>query len=607
MDSFSVLIGGKAGDGITQAGSMIAHLLNELGYRLYTYVDSPSLIRGGHNYVIVRAHRGRIAAHRDHVNVLIALSPDTLERHHWRLKQRPVTVFDSESIKPTSLPSMAHPFRTGIPVKTILEQEEAPSVMRNSAILGAFCKAIAVPWETLQDVILRYQPKQTELNLRVARRGFDLATEKLLVDLPGGGPRPVMTGLEATGLGLVRGGLQAYAGYPMTPASGLLHYLARQAPRFKLKVVQPEGEIAAIMMALGHAYAGERSAVGTSGGGFALMVEGLSLAGQAELPIVVVLGQRTGPATGLPTYTAQADLHFAMSAGHGEFPRFVVAPADVEQAYAWSTYAMDAAWKYQMPAIVLGDRTLNDDSQSFDREAVPELPRLEPRLWDGRPQKSAAGVPRGAGAGTGAARDTATGPAREALHGESTARPAPEPAADPALAYKRYLFAEDGISPLAFPGREGAVVKVNSYTHDEFGITTEDPELTVRMQDKWNAKGFALAEELDAVQQVYVYGDPDAKETLVTWGSPTGAAREVGELAGIRIVQPVVLWPFPDRQMAEALEGTETLAVAEGNSRGQLARLLEQRGFHIDGRLLRYDGRPWGVGELRRQAEEVLA
>ena len=590
MDSFSVLIGGKAGDGITQAGSMIAHLLNELGYRLYTYVDSPSLIRGGHNYVIVRAHRGRIAAHRDHINVMIALTEETLERHHWRLKQRPVTVYDNQTIPAASLPSMAHPFRTGIPVKTILEQEGAPSVMRNSAILGALCKAISIPWATLEDVIRRYQPKQTELNLRVARRGYELATEKLLIDSPVGGPRPVMTGLEATGLGLIRGGLRAYAGYPMTPASGLLHYLARQAPRFKLKVVQPEGEIAAMMMALGHAYAGERAAVGTSGGGFALMVEGLSLAGQAELPVVVVLGQRAGPATGLPTYTAQADLHFALSAGHGEFPRLVVAPADVEQAYAWSTFALDAAWKYQLPAIVLGDRTLNDNSQSFDRDAVPALPRLQPRLWDGVPQTSTADVPRGAGAGTGAAREVRAVAAVK----------------DAGSAYKRYLFADDGVSPLAFPGREGAVVKANSYTHDEFGITTEDPELTVRMQDKWNAKGLALAEELDTVQQVHVYGDPDAKETLVTWGSPTGAAREVGELAGIRIVQPVVLWPFPDRQMAEALEGTETLAVAEGNSRGQLARLLEQRGFPIDGRLLRYDGRPWGVGELRRQAEEVL-
>ncbi len=566
MDSFSVLVGGKAGDGITQAGSMIAHLLNELGYRLYAYVDSPSLIRGGHNYVIVRAHRGRISAHRDHVNVVIALTGETLTRHEWRLKQRPVTVYDNQTIKDADLSAMAHPFRTGIPVKTILEQEAAPPVMRNSAILGAFCKAVAIPWEVLEDVTRRYQAKQTELNLRVARRGYDLATEKLLIDLPGGGPRPVMTGLEATGLGLIRGGLQAYAGYPMTPASGLLHYLARQAPRFELKVVQPEGEIAAMLMALGHAYAGERAAVGTSGGGFSLMVEGLSLAGQAELPVVVVLGQRPGPATGLPTYTAQADLLFAISAGHGEFPRFVVAPADVEQAYAWSTFALDVAWKYQLPAIVLGDRTLNDDSQSFAWDSVPQLPRLTQSTWDGKAQDKT-----------------------------------------PALAYKRYLFTEGGVSPLAFPGREGAVVKVNSYTHDEFGITTEDPELSFRMQDKWNAKGLALAEELDGLPQVNVYGDPEATRTLVTWGSPTGAAREVGELAGMRVVQPVVLWPFPDRQMREALEGSELIAVAEGNSRGQLARLLEQRGFRIDSRLLRYDGRPWGVGELRRQAEEVLS
>lgn len=594
MDSFSVLIGGKAGDGITQAGTMIAHLFNALGFRLYAHVDSPSLIRGGHNFVIVRAHRDRITAHRDHVNVIIALSPDTLERHHWRLKQRPVTVFDDETIDQAAVPDMAHPFRTGIPVKTILKEEEAPNVMRNSAILGAFCKAVAIPWETLEEVIRRYQPKQTELNLRVARRGYEAAAERRVLEPPGGERRPVMSTLEAAALGLIRGGLKAYAGYPMTPTSGLLHYLAQLAPQFELKVVQPEGEIAAIMMALGHAYAGERAAVGTAGGGFALMVEGLSLSGQAELPIVIVLGQRMGPATGLPTYTAQSDLFFALHAGHGEFPRLVVAPADVEQAYAWSTFALDAAWKYQMPAIILTDRTLNDAAQSFDWDAVPELPRLEPRVWDGVPQRATEGVPLAAGLGTGAAREEG---------GVAAGEPPPP---DDGLAYKRYLCAEDGISPLTFPGREGAVVKVNSYTHDEFGITTEDPEITVRMQDKWNAKGFALADELDGIQQVYVHGDPEATETVVTWGSPTGAAREVGELEGIRVVQPVVLWPFPDRQMAEALKGTETLVVAEGNSRGQLARLLEQRGFTVDGRLLRYDGRPWGVGQLRRQIEEVL-
>jgi 2-oxoglutarate ferredoxin oxidoreductase subunit alpha len=565
LDSFSVLIGGKAGDGITEAGGMVAHLLNELGYRLYRHTDSPSLIRGGHNFAIVRAHRHRVSAHRDHVNVLIALTEETLHRHEWRLKQRPVTVFDSDSIPASALPAVAHPFRTGIPVGTILAQEGAPPVMRNTAILGAFCKAVSIPWAVLEDVVTRYQPKMTALNLRVARRGYDLATEKLLIELPGGGPVPVLSGLEAIGLGLIRGGLRAYAGYPMTPASGLLHFLARQAPRFELKVYQPEGEIAAMMMALGHAYAGERAAVGTSGGGFALMVEGLSMAGQAELPVVVMLGQRPGPSTGLPTYTAQGDLEFALSAGHGEFPRAVIAPGDVEQAYAWSTLAMDLAWKYQVPVILLSDRTLNDNAQSFVADEVPDLPRLAQRDWDGLPA------------------------------GE-----------DPDLAYKRYLITADGVSPLAFPGREGAVVKANSYTHDEAGITTEDPGTAVAMQDKWLRKGRAMAEELDALPAVNVYGDPGSPRTAVTWGSPVGALREIAGLTGIRVVQPVVLWPFPGRQLADALAGSEKVVVVEMNATAQLAGLMRRHGLRVDGTLLRYDGRPWGVGALRQRLEEAL-
>ncbi len=474
-------------------------------------------------------------------------------------------MFDNETIKPSSLPPMLHPLRTGIPVKTILEQEEAPQVMRNSAILGAFCRAISIPWEVLQDVITRFQPKMTDLNLRVARRGYDLATEKLMIHLPASDPRPLVTGLEAIGLGLLRGGLEAYAGYPMTPASGLLHFLARQAPRFGTTVVQPEGEIAAMMMALGQAYAGKRSAVGTSGGGFALMVEGLSLAGQAELPVVVVLGQRPGPATGLPTYTAQGDLEFALTAGHGEFPRFVVAPGEVEQAYAWSTLALDVAWKYQLPAIVLCDRTLNDNSQTLFADAVPELPRLDPLLWDGGQAEEADGS-----------------------------------------AYRRYLLTDRGISPLAFPGRAGAVVKANSYTHDEGGLTTEDPALTVAMQDKWLRKERSLAEELDGLPTVNVYGDPTSPLTVVTWGSPAGALREIGELTGIRVVQPVVLWPFPRLQLAAALAGSDRVVVVEHNATGQFERLMERHGLPADHHVRRYDGRPFGVGELQRRVQEVL-
>jgi 2-oxoglutarate ferredoxin oxidoreductase subunit alpha len=566
MDSFSVLLGGRAGDGITEAGGMISHLLNRLGYRLYQHVDSPSLIRGGHNFVIVRAHRGRISAPRDHVNVLIALNQETIDRHEWRLKQRPVVVYDSESIEAGSLPERAYELRTGVPVTTILKEEDALPVMRNTVILGALCKALAIPWAVLEEVIVAYQPKKTEMNLKVARRGYDQASEKLVIHLPGGASLPVMTGLQAAGLGLVAGGLKAYTGYPMTPTSGLLHFLADQAPNFELKVYQPEGEIAVMLMALGHAYAGERAAVGTSGGGFALMVEGLSMAGQAELPIFVMLGQRPGPSTGLPTYTAQGDLEFAISAGHGEFPRAVFAPADVEQAYAWSRFGLELAWKYQIPVIMLSDRTLNDNSQSFFWDAVPDLPRLEQLEWDGAPV-----------------------------------------ADEPDLAYKRYLVTGDGVSPLAFPGRDGAIVKVNSYTHDEWGVTTEAPDMTVAMQDKWLRKADAMAAELDALPLVNVYGDPEAPRTIVAWGTPVGALREIAELAGIRVVQPVVLWPFPTRQLQEALAGSRRVAVAEVNATGQLARMMQCRGLRVDARVNRYDGRPWGVGELSRQVEEALS
>lgn len=566
MDSFSVLVGGKAGDGIAEAGRMIAQVLNRLGYFLYQHVDSPSLIRGGHNFVTVRAATQRISAPRDEVIALVALTAETIAKHEGRLARDGVVLYDSDAVAEAALPQATPRAAVGLPLKKILEEEGGLPVMRNSVILGAFCRALRIPWQTVEETIVTHQAKATDLNLKLARRGYELGREVLTAPAAGGAPRPFLAGLQAMGLGLVRGGLQTYVGYPMTPTSGLLHFLAETAPRFALKVYQPEGEIGVMLMALGHAYAGERVAVGTSGGGFALMVEGLSLAGQAELPIVVVLGQRTGPSTGLPTYTGQADLDFAISAGHGEFPRVVLAPADAEQAYAWSTLALDLAWRYQTPVIVLGDRTLNDNSQSLCLDAVPELPRLPQVDWNGVPMD-----------------------------------------VSPDLAYKRYLFTPDGVSPLAFPGRAGALVKANSYTHDELGITTEEPALTAQMQEKWLRKGRALAATLDELPQVNVYGEPQAPRAVVCWGSPTGALREIGEAAGLRIVQPAVLWPFPTRQLTAALAGAERVAVAEVNAGGQLANLMACHGLRVDARITRYDGRPWAVGELQQRVEEVLS
>jgi 2-oxoglutarate/2-oxoacid ferredoxin oxidoreductase subunit alpha len=209
---------------------------------------------------------------------------------------------------------------------------------------------------------------------------------------------------------------------------------------------------------------------------------------------------------------------------------------------------------------------LHESSQSFDAGAVPALPRLRQRDWDGVPV-----------------------------------------ADEPDLAYQRYLVTDDGVSPLAFPGRDGAVVKANSYTHDEYGVTTEDPEMTVRMQDKWLRKGRALAEELDALPLVNVYGDPASPHTVVTWGSPAGALREIAGLTGLRVVQPVVLWPFPQRRLEEALAGSERTVVVEHNATGQFAGLMRRYGLRVDALVNRYDGRPFGVGELHARVEAALS
>ena len=255
--------------------------------------------------------------------------------------------------------------------------------MGNSAIIGAFAKTAGIRWNVVEDVFRRHLLKETEKNLSVARNAYDVAQTKKAVPDIGPGFLPVMTGNEAMGLGLVHGGMDAYISYPMTPTSNILHFLAEQAPHLPITVVHPENEIGVIIMALGFAYAGKKAVVGTSGGGFCLMTEGLSFAGQSEIPVVIVVGQRTGPSTGLPTYTGQSELHFVLHAGQGEFPRLIVAPGDAEESYTWASLAVQLAWKYQVPAIILGDKTLNEGTYSFDRKEIEGLsPTLKFPGWN---------------------------------------------------------------------------------------------------------------------------------------------------------------------------------------------------------------------------------
>jgi 2-oxoglutarate ferredoxin oxidoreductase subunit alpha len=311
-------------------------------------------------------------------------------------------------------------------------------------------------------------------------------------------------------------------------------------------------------MALGCAYAGSRAAVGTSGGGFCLMTEALGLAGIAELPIVIVLGQRTGPSTGLATYTAQSDLHFALHAGQGEFPRLVIAPGDAGEARFWSRTAMDLAWKYQLPAILLPDRTICEGLYSMD-----------------------------------------PGPSKRSRAGPARADPGARP-------YFRYAHADSGISPMSFPPVRGECIRVNSHVHDTTGITTEDPRITREMADKRMKKMSGLATEIDGLGPVIIGGIPDASTAILCWGSCKGVCEEVGKKKGFRVVRPVVLWPFPEKTFARAMEGVEKFFAVETNESGQLADLVRQFGYNAAGKILKYDGRPFMLNELEEELGKVI-
>ena len=317
MKDISVLIGGKAGDGINSAGALVAQLLNTIGYTIYLYFDYPSLIRGGHNFAIIRGSDQGIGTCWNTVDFVLALNNETMERHRDKCSLKTAIIFNADLVKSAG---------QGIQVQAILNGEHAPAIMGNSAIIGGFAKAAGIEWDIVVAVFNAHIPKGVDLNLKVAKKAYDQLEIVHPVSRGPNPPRPLLTGNEAIGLGMVKGGLDAYVSYPMTPSSSLLHFLAEQQEKFGITVVHPENEIAVILMALGFAYPGKRSAVGTSGGGFCLMTEGLSLAGMAELPLVLLVSQRTGPSTGLPTYTAQSDLQFIIHAGQGEYPRLIVAP-----------------------------------------------------------------------------------------------------------------------------------------------------------------------------------------------------------------------------------------------------------------------------------------
>ncbi len=538
-----IIIGGAAGEGSKKAGFLIAKFFNSCGYRVFIHEDYESVIKGGHNFSHISVSKEEKNAINEKIDFLLALNEDTVIRHKEKLNDKGVLIYDSSSIK-----DVEGERKISVPLDDIIKEAGGISLMKNTALVSAFAKIIGMDFERIEKVLRKELPVEIEKNIQIAKTTYERLETLEKTEETGNMSLPLLSGNEAVALGAISAGLENYFAYPMTPSTSILQYLSNVEG---VRTFQLESEIAVVNAALGSAYSGKRTMTGTSDGGFALMTEGISMSSQSETPLVIVLSQRMGPATGVPTYGAQASLLFALNSGHGDMMRFVVAPGDVDEAYYLTGKALNISWKYQIPAIILLDKELSENTYNLKKE------------YDVKKE--------------------------DFIEAED----------DPE--YKRYE-GED-VSPLLFPGGEG-VVKVTGYEHDKKGIATEKAEEIKEMHDKRLRKYKKLEEELNDVEVIKTYKEGNV--AVVFWGSTKGTVLEATKDLNVKLIQPIIIQPFLEEKIKKEFENIEKTICVELSATSQMAKVLRMYGIKVDVNINKYDGRPFTVEELKREIEKNL-
>jgi 2-oxoglutarate ferredoxin oxidoreductase subunit alpha len=511
--------------------------------------DYQSLIKGGHNFSVISTAKRRITSHYIKADLVVAPDKRSYDIHKEHLSERGIMVYNSDKLGEVE--------GVGIPLTTEAKKYPNPDLRIGVGAVATLAAVVGLDKDGLKKLIQSEYPRDIENNIAYAMAIYDIVYPKIggrfLLER-GDKERPIVSGNEAIALGAVAGGLDTYFAYPMTPSSSLLHFLAAHDRDLGVTVVHPENEIAVINMAIGSTFAGAKAMVGSSGGGFALMQEAFSLAGMVEAPLLCILGSRPGPSTGVPTYTAQGDLKFAIHQGHGEFPKIVASPGSVKEAFYLAAEMLDMVWRFQTPGILLTEKHLSESAMTVDID-VSKAKWAEPVRHSG---------------------------------GE----------------YKRYLDTKDGVSPFLFPPSK-ELIKWDSYEHDELGITTEDSNMIAKMQEKRNRKKKTIIDYLMGVHTVNVYGDKGP--VIFTYGSTTMSvleALESGEI-GATVVQPIYLEPLPVWELDRYKESG--VIVVELSCAGQFASLLEEKvGIQPKAVIKKYDGRPFDPVELASRIKEIL-
>jgi 2-oxoglutarate ferredoxin oxidoreductase subunit alpha len=572
-------IGGAAGDGVASAGNTLALSLARQGLGVYAYNSYQSVVRGGHSWLRLRISARKPLNHGDQVNVVIALNQDSLDRHLQELPAGGVAVFNTAKVKPSYDPPPGVRL-CSLPVPDLTAAYKELPVMQNTVAVGAATRLMGLEFAGLESVLestfAKKGPKVIGVNVSAARAGYEFAATNfapLSRQLKRTNQKwALVTGNECLAMGGAAAGCKFYCAYPMSPASGILHWMAAHAQKAGICVRQVEDEISVINMTIGANHAGVRGMCATSGGGFALMTEAIGMAGIIETPVVAINVMRAGPSTGVPTKTEQADLNQVFGASQGDFQRIIMAPLSIPDCFAAPALAFNVAERFQCPVIIISDLLMSEGNETVD----PALLTQDFVIDRGEIITKANGQPNG------------------------------EP-------YLRYKDTPSGVSPRALPGLPGYLYVSGTDEHDEDGVLLSDvftdPVRRKKMVDKRVRK---MSTVLDYLPAPTLEGPAGAEVTLVGWGSTWGVLKEAVERLNQEKIttnhlQIKFLVPFHEKVVSDILGRSKRIIIVENNQSGQFARHLRaETGIKAHAHIRKYDGEPFEPKHIVAAVKEIL-
>ncbi|MFC6905052.1 2-oxoacid:acceptor oxidoreductase subunit alpha [Halalkalicoccus tibetensis] len=567
-------VGGEAGDGIDSTGKIFAQALSRAGRHVFTSKDFASRIRGGYTAYKIRTSVDELNSVVDRLDILVALTQRTIDENLDELHEDSVVIYDGERSWDAEVPDEQIPL--DVPLKSLAE-DAGGAIMQNVVALGAACEVANFPIEHLDSALeKRFGDKGQKLvdnNQEAARKGRDYVRENYDHDFgydldTTDEDYVLLNGDEAIGMGALVAGCRFYAGYPITPATNVMEYLTGRIDEYGGTVVQAEDELSAINMALGAARAGARSMTATSGPGIDLMTETFGLIATTETPLVIADVMRSGPSTGMPTKQEQGDLNMTLYGGHGEIPRFVLAPTTIAECFHKTIEAFNLAEKYQTPVYVVSDLAMAVTEQTFSPEEF-DMDAVE--------------IDRG-----------------KVVDEDDI-----DQYMDEQGRFQPHYDAADGISPRAFPGTVEGAHMTTGLEHDELGRRTEDTDERVQQVDKRNRKVETAQNEEDWSPREF--GNEDAENLVLSWGSNEGAIREAMQELDIDVRFISVPYMFPRPDLTEAVESAEKTVVVECNATGQFADVVERDTLTRVERINKYNGVRFNADELVDRITEAFA